>query len=111
MNTEPENKICNGGVTEEKIAQWKKQHRKVYAVEVPDPDTGETFVGYFRHPDMETMSNKIAKADEVKSTVVMFDRSWLGGDETMKDDALVRIAATAQVDKIFKRYAGTLKNL
>lgn len=116
MSKETENKnlkICNGGVSDEQIAAWKKQHRKVYSVEVPDPDTGETFVGYFHHPDMETMSlvNKIAKADEVKSSTTLFDKCWLGGDNTMKEDALVRIAATAQLDVIFRRYAGTLKNL
>jgi len=113
MDKDTNRTIRNGGVSGEQIAAWKAQHRKVYSVEVPDPDTGEVFVGYFHHPDMEAMSlvNKIAKADEVKSSTVLFDRCWLGGDGTMKDDALVRIAATAQLDVIFRRYAGTLKNL
>ncbi len=106
-------RLCNGGVSDEMIATWKTQHRKVYAVEVPDPDTGEVFVGYFHHPDMETMSlvNKIAKTDEIKSSTTLFDRCWLGGDTTLKTDTMVRIAATAQLDVIFRRYAGTLKNL
>ncbi len=105
--------ICNGGITEETIAMWKKQHRKVYAIEVPDPDTDEIFVGYFHHPDMEVMSrvNKLRKTDEVASTTHMFDSCWLGGSEVMKQDALVRIAAIPQLDAIFNRYAGRLKNL
>ncbi len=105
--------IRNGGVSDEMIRMWKQKYRKVYQVDVPDKDTGEVFVGYFRHPDMETMSlvNKIAKADEVKSTTTLFDSCWLGGDHVMKDDALVRIAATTQIDTIFRRYVGTLKNL
>lgn len=106
-------KVCNGGVTDEQVQSWKKQHRKVYAIEVPDRDTKEVFVGYFHHPDMETMSlvNKISKADEIKSATMLFDKCWLGGDDTMKSDALVRIAATGQLDAIFRRYVGTLKNL
>lgn len=114
MDTESRKlKICNGGVTPEMIAGWKASHRKVYEIGVTDPDTAETFVGYFHHPDMDTMAlvNKITKADEVKGTTVLFDKCWLGGDEVIKSDSLVRIAATKQLDGLFNRYAASLKNL
>ncbi len=106
-------KVCNGGVSEDAIAIWKKQHRKVYEIAVPDADTGETFVGYFHHPDMETMSlvNKIMKTDEIKSAETLFKRCWLGGDETMKTDAGISIAAIGQLHGIVNRYQGTIKNL
>lgn len=103
--------ICNGGVSEEQIKAWKTEHRKVHMVEVEDD--GELFVGYFRRPDMETMSavNRVAKADEVKSSSVMFDNCWLGGDPVLKTDIVVRMAAIRQLSEIFNRVHGELKNL
>lgn len=103
--------VFNGGVSEEQIASWKKEHRKVHAIEVEDGD--ELYIGYFHRPSMETMSavNKLAKADEVKSTTTMFDNCWLGGDTVMKTDTLVRMAAIKQLGEMFNRVVGTLKNL
>lgn len=103
--------ICNGGVSEEQIKAWKAEHRKVHLIEVEDD--GELFIGYFRRPDMETMSavNKVAKTDEVKSSSVMFDNCWLGGDPVLKTDIVVRMAAIRQLSEIFNRVHGELKNL
>lgn len=103
--------ICNGGVSEEQIKVWKAEHRKLHKVEVEDD--GDLFVGYFRRPDMGTMSavNKVAKTDEVKSSSVMFDNCWLGGDPVMKTDTVVRMAAIGRLSEIFNRVHGELKNL
>lgn len=103
--------VFNGGVGEEQITAWKKEHRKVHAIEVEDGD--ELYIGYFHRPSMETMSavNKLAKADEVKSTTTMFDNCWLGGEPVMKTDTLVRMAAIKQLGEMFNRVVGTLKNL
>lgn len=103
--------VFNGGVGEEQIAAWKKEYRKVHAIEVEDGD--ELYIGYFHRPSMETMSavNKLAKADEVKSTTTMFDNCWLGGEPVMKTDTLVRMAAIKQLGEMFNRVVGTLKNL
>lgn len=103
--------VFDGGVSAEQIAAWKKEHRKVYAIEVEDD--GELFVGYFHRPGMETLSavNRLAKTDEVKSTTTMFDNCWLGGDPVMKTDTLVRMAAIRQLGEMFNRVVGTLKNV
>lgn len=103
--------VFNGGVGEEQVAAWKKEHRKVHAIEVEDGD--EIYIGYFHRPSMETMSavNKLAKTDEVKSTTTMFDNCWLGGEPVMKTDTLVRMAAIKQLGEMFNRVVGTLKNL
>lgn len=105
--------VRNGGVSEEMINAWKAKHRKVFAVEVVDDDTKEVFVGYFAHPDKETLSlvNKIAKADEIKSAETMFNRCWLGGDELLKTDPAMNLSATGQLQGIFTSYSATLKNL
>lgn len=104
-------KICNGGVSVEQVKTWKGEHRKVHMIEVEDD--GDLFVGYFHRPSMETMSavNKLAKADEVKSTTAMFENCWLGGDPVMKTDTLVRMAAIKQLGAMFDRVVGTLKNV
>lgn len=103
--------ICNGGVTEEQVKVWKAEHRKLHKVEVEDD--GDLFVGYFRRPDMETMCavNKLAKQDEVKSSSVMLENCWLGGDPVMKTDMVVRMAAIGRLSEIFNRVHGELKNL
>ncbi len=103
--------ICNGGVTEEQINSWKKEHRKVFSIEIEDD--GELFIGYFHRPSMETMSavTKLAKTDDVKSTTVMFDNCWLGGDSVMKTDMVVKMAAIKELGEMFSAAVGTLKNL
>lgn len=103
--------VWNGGVSEEQIKVWKNEYRKVYAIEVEDEE--DLYIGYFRRPNLETMSavNKIAKTDEIKSTTIMFDNCWLGGEPVMKTDTLVRIAAIKQLGEMFNRVMGTLKNL
>lgn len=104
-------RVCNGGVSEEQVQSWKSQHRKVHMIEVEDD--GDLFVGYFRRPSMEVMSavNQLAKSDEVKSTSVMFENCWLGGDPIMKSDVLVRMAAIKQLGVMFGRVVGNLKNV
>ncbi|MEG1673216.1 MAG: hypothetical protein RR221_06845 [Alistipes sp.] len=103
--------VFNGGVSDEQIATWKKEHRKVHAIEVEDD--GELFIGYFHRPSMETMAavNKLTKTDEIKSTGAMFDNCWLGGDPIVKEDTLVRMAAIKQLGVMFDKVVGSLKNL
>lgn len=103
--------VFNGGVSDEQIAAWKKEHRKVHAVEVEDD--GELFVGYFHRPSMETLSavNKLSKTDEIKSSAAMLDNCWLGGDPVIKTDTMVRMAAIKQLGEMFNQAVGTLKNL
>lgn len=55
--------------------------------------------------------NQLTKKDEVKSTSVMFENCWLGGDPVMKTDTLVRMAAIKQLGAMFDRVVGTLKNV
>lgn len=106
-----EKKKIDGVVADAQIAMWKQQAGKVMAIEVEDDDT--TYVGYFRRPTMETMSavNKLTKNDEIKGSMTMFDNCWLGGSETMKTDAIIKMAALAQLSTIFNTCASRLKNL
>ncbi len=103
--------IINGGVTEERIAQWKVQHRRV--AEVSIEDDGTTYVGYFRRPDMETMAavSKLSKTDEVKAANALFENCWLGGADELRHEAVLRMAAIGQLNQLMEVKRAEIKNL
>ncbi len=101
----------DGGVTEEQIAAWRAQHRKVIRIEVLDD--GELHVGFFHRPTLETMAavSKIAKTDEVKSAETMFANCWLGGSSHIRKDSILFMEVTTQLGTIFKSCLSRLKNV
>lgn len=101
----------DGAVTPEKILAWKRQHRKVYRVDVVDD--GDTHIGYFKRPDFATIKavTKVAKTDEVEAGKIMFDNCWLGGSEELRKDAVLFMAVQAQLGKVLNGCMGSLKNL
>lgn len=112
INTE-NYKLINGDITEEQIAAWKARYGRVVEVEVADTDFEELHRGYFHRPDMKTMQafSATAKSNEVKASEVMFDNCWLGGSLMMKTDAVYKMQATGELQKIFGRCVSRLKNL
>lgn len=110
-NKKTEVRTFNGEVTQAQIDAWKGKHRKVVEITVTDED--EVHVGYFRRPDMATMSavNTLAKTDEVKSSNTMFDNCWLGGSPFLKEDAILRMAAIGQLATVLNSCIGSIKNL
>lgn len=106
-----ENKEPIGLVEPTKIEAWKRQYRKVYAIEVEDGD--EVHVGFFKRPTIEVMAavTKIAKTDEVKSGTTLFDGCWLGGSEQLRTDSVLFIAAMTQLNKLMEGTTSRLKNL
>ena len=105
-----EKQVFDGGVTAEKVKQWKGQHRKVVRIEVEDGD--EKHVGYFKRPSMEVMaaSTKIAKTDEFKSSTTLFDGCWLGGSEFMRNDPVLFMPTMAQLNNMLLEVSASLKN-
>lgn len=101
----------DGGIDKATTDKWKAQHRKVTRIEVQDGD--EVHVGYFKRPNMETMTavNKLAKTDEMKSAQVLFDGCWLGGSEALRQDAVLFTACMGQLNKVFVAVSASLKNL
>lgn len=101
----------NGGVTEETIAMWKNRHRRITEISVVEDDV--EYVGYFKRPDMDTMSavNKLAKTDEIKSAMIMFNNCWLGGDDALKEDAVLTMSTIGRLTQVFDSCVSSLKNL
>lgn len=104
-------KPINGLVPDEKIQQWKNQYRKVYSITIDDD--GETIIGYFKRPDMETLSavNAVSKKDEVKAANTLFANCWLGGSELVKTDAVVKMAMMGKLNDMMTLAHADLKNL
>jgi hypothetical protein len=101
----------DGGVTPEQVEAWKNKHRKVYRVDIVDG--ADTHIGYFKRPDFATIKaiTKVAKTDEVEAGKVMFNNSWLGGSEELKEDAVLFMAVQVQLGKLVNGCMGSLKNL
>jgi hypothetical protein len=99
-----------GKISEETIKMWEGKYRKVKKIEINDD--GEIFTGWFRRPDMETISivSKLSKTDEIRAANALFDNCWLGGDELIKEDAMLKLAATAELNKIMEGIKAELKN-
>ncbi|WP_297829828.1 hypothetical protein [uncultured Rikenella sp.] len=108
---QPQGRTCDGGITEEQINKWKATLGRVIRIDVTDGD--DLHVAYFKRPSIETMSavTKVGKNDEVKSAAVLYDNCFLGGDTEIREDALLFMAATAQLGKLFNSCLGSLKNL
>lgn len=97
-------------VTKETIAMWKAKYRKVVSITVDDD--GEIFTGFFKRPDMSVMSAVMstAKSDELKASNVMFDNCWLGGDELMREDFALKVAAMSKMQTLMEVKVQNLKN-
>lgn len=105
--------VIDGGVSAGQIELWKQQHGRVLEVEVDDPAFGERHVGYFKRPDMRTMQafSAAAKGNELKAVEVLFDNCWLGGSPQMATDAVYKMQGATELQGIFGRCTGRLKNL
>ena len=101
----------DGGVTEEQIAKWKAQHRKVVRIDVVDGD--ELHTGYFKRPSLETIkaANVVVQSDEIKSSEIVFDGCWLGGSEYMRKDSVLFMGAAKQLGTMLSGAMSSLKNL
>lgn len=79
-----------------RLEELKKQHRKVYAIEVNDD--GEDFSCYLKRPNPEQLAvmNKLAKTDEVRATQTLIDQCWIEGDSVIKADGMLLMAIAGE---------------
>ncbi len=104
-------RTCDGGVTEEQINKWKALHKHVIRIDVADRN--DLHIAYFKRPSLETITAalKVSKSDEVKSSVILYDNCFLGGDAEIRADALLFMAASSQLGNMMTACVGSLKNL
>ncbi|MCL2245851.1 MAG: hypothetical protein FWC10_01920 [Lentimicrobiaceae bacterium] len=114
-----------GKATLEQIEIWKKQYGEVYEIEV------EGHYGYIREFDRETMKYALSqlkikvdadKKDEKNVTEIDMEKivnigeiglqnCWLGGDELLRTNGRLSIAASMIVGELFDIAEGNLKKL
>lgn len=101
----------DGGVTEQQIEAWKRQHRRICRVDVVDG--ADTHIGYFKRPDFATVkaATKLAKTDEVESGKVMFKNCFLGGSEWLEQDTVLFMEVQKQLGTLLNSCMSSLKNL
>lgn len=109
-NIKNKNAVLPAGITEENIAMWKARFRKVSSITVVDGEV--SYTGFFRRPDMNVISAvaAVGKDDEMRAAMVMFENCWLGGDEMMREDAVIKMAAVTKLQELMKVSQVTLKN-
>ncbi|MDR2964032.1 MAG: hypothetical protein LBU90_10440 [Bacteroidales bacterium] len=97
-------------IDSEKLAELRKAHRVVTAIEVED--NGETLCCYLKRPSVETQTivNKLAKTDDMKALSVMISNCWLEGDSVIKDDPILLAAVGNQFGQANQPAAKVIKN-
>ncbi len=101
-------------VTEAQIKRWKAKYGEVYEIEVEMDEEGKDIaVGYFRKPDLNVIAAvaRFAESDPVKSGIVLFENTWLGGDERIKEDDEAKLGVIQQLQGVFKAKTARLKKL
>jgi len=100
-----------GKATKTQINDWKKEFGKIYELSVEDED-GEHFT-YVKKPNIDTLSavTKYTDTDPLKSLVIMFNGTRLGGSEKVTTDDELKLSTAAGLKSIFKMKAVKLKKL
>lgn len=94
-------------ITKEQIEQWKKQHGDVFEISVDGK------VGFIKKPDRKTLSYAMTEAqtNPLGFAEIILENGWLGGDEAIKTDDSLFLAAAGQIDKIVKIKEAEVKKL
>lgn len=109
---EQEAYISNGGVTEETVAKWKKEHGRVWELDVPVRD--KVHRGYLRkmkRHEFSRASTFISRDEPYKLGEYALENCWLGGDEEILNDEDLFIGAAFQAGQIFDFPKGTIQEV
>jgi hypothetical protein len=96
-----------GAVTSEQIAMWKNLHRDVYEIRIDES------VAYLRKPDRATLKAMaaFAQSDPIRSSEVLLENCWLGGDDAIKNDDEKFLAVSAHLGELIEVKNAELKKL
>ena len=94
-------------VTKEQIKQWKAKYKEVFVLRVDDK------VAYLRTPDRATLSyaSTLATKDPMKFNEAILTNCWLGGDEEIKTDDALFLAASSKLGELRQIKEATLEKL
>ena len=108
--------LLPGGITEAQVSAWKKEHNieKVYPIKVPtqDGDNPHTVTGYFKKPDLLTLSAVASARDDMaRAGNIMIENCFLGGDPEIKNNEEVKMAVIVELGQLFKVRKATVGEL
>ena len=88
----------NKEITQEQIDAWKKQHGEIYAIKVD----GKT--AYLKKPDRKTLSfaSVAGQKDPMKFNEIILENCFIGGDEEIKKDDSLFLAASAKIVELIE---------
>jgi hypothetical protein len=94
-------------VTKEQIQEWKQQYKDIFVLNV------EGKKAYLRTPDRHTLSyaSTLATKDPLKFNEVVLTNCWLGGDEEIKTDDALFLAASSKLPELIQIKEATLEKL
>jgi hypothetical protein len=94
------------------IKEWKNRYGEVHLIEVPTDDV-EPLKGYFKKPNLDTLSAsaKIADSDPVRAGMVMFENCWLGGDDAIKTNDEAKLSCIKALGTLIKIREASIKKL
>jgi hypothetical protein len=92
--------------TAEQIAEWKSKHGDVFAFETEDGK----YACYLKRPGRQVVEMASMNTG-FKSSDVILDNCWLGGDEELRRVDRYYIGLQRQLGEIIDIAAGTLKKL
>lgn len=97
--------------SELQIQDYKKKYGKVYLITVTD-DEGKDYNAVFRKPDIKILSaaSKFEK-EPFKAGIILFDNCWIAGDEEIKTQDDLKIAAMNVMESMFTQYTAKIKKL
>ncbi len=99
MNTEK--------VTQEQVENWKKQHGDIFKLKIEDKEC------YLKTPDRKTLSfaSSIATKDPLKFNEILLNNCWLGGDEEIKTNDSLFLAAASKLSDLIEVKEAELEKL
>lgn len=94
-------------ITKEQIAEWKKKYGTVFQLTV----SGKT--AYLHKPDRKTLSyaSTVGQTDPLKFNKILLKGCWLGGDEEIKTDDDLFLAASGKLGELIQVKEAELKKL
>ena len=94
-------------ITKEQIQEWKQQYKDIFVISVEDKKA------YLRTTDRQTLSyaSTLATKDPLKFNEVVLNNCWLGGDEEIKTDDALFLAASSKLPDLIQIKEATLEKL
>ena len=91
--------------TKEQIKEWKAKHGELFEITVEDKSC------ILHHPTRKDLSYASAVKDPVKMSEVMLNALWVAGDEEIKEDDSLFLAAIQKMQDILEVKEAEIKKL